>query len=111
MNIIKMKKFSIGSKRPDAKQININLNPKHLKFGVAFFVLALLFHMFVYSPYLKTELISVCGNETQVIIEDNMSTVCDTIIPFNMTKEEIFDYLIREQNKELDYNFEDYLNE
>lgn len=88
-----MKKFSIGSKRENAKQVDITLERKHLVFATVIFTSALLFHMFVYSPYLQTELIIVCFNESQVVIIDNLTDACGATIPSDMTKEEIYEYL------------------
>ena len=88
-----MKKFSIGSKKKDAKQININLNKNHLRFAGVFFIVALLFHMFVYSPYLEYELKMVCSDKETVIIEDNMTSACGIILPYNMTGKQIYNYL------------------
>lgn len=98
-----MKKlFSIGSRKETAKQVDINLNPKHIKFGVVIFILALLFHMFVYSPYLKTEYKIVCTNDEEIVkITDNMDIVCGHVLPKNdMTSEEIYNYMYEKQIQE-----------
>ena len=92
-----MKKFSIGSKKPDAKQININLNPKHLWFGGVIFLIVLLFHTFVYSPYLKTDYKITCFDGTEVEIVDNLQQVCDWKLSVNMSRKEIVNYILVQQ--------------
>lgn len=98
-NIINMKKFSIGSKKENAKQININLERKHLVFAGVIFVFALLFHTFVYSPYLEKGYQVSCFNGTVIDIEDNMSMVCNLEIPEGLAKEEIYVYIEKEENQ------------
>ena len=99
-----MKKLSIGSKRENAKQIDINLERKHLVFAGMFFAFALLFHMFVYSPYLEYEQKIVCLNESEVLIIDNMTKVCDIDIPYNMTTENIVNYITEQQTDLIEVN-------
>jgi len=91
-----MKRLSIGSKRENAKQVDINLKPKHLWLGGVVFVMAILFHMFVYSPYLETKHYVVCQGETEKTeILDNMTQVCGVDVPLGMSVEETQQYIDR----------------
>lgn len=88
------KKFSIGSKKENAKQIDINLKPKHIKFAAVIFIIALLVHMFVWSPYIEKEYKIECSDGNIIKIEDGLTHACGIIIPPNMQAEEIKEYLL-----------------
>lgn len=88
-----VKKLSIGSKKENAKQIDINLNRKHFIFGGVLLVLFVLLHTFIWSPYLVVEQKVLCFNGSEELIVDNMTSVCGVYLPYTMDKEETINWI------------------
>jgi hypothetical protein len=76
---------SIGSKKPNAKTIQINFTKWHLFFGLVFFVVLMVF-LSINNSFLYTYVI--CENGEKQIIQENTSIICDTNIGSYGTIEE-----------------------
>jgi len=94
--------ISIGSKREDAKQIDITIQKKHIYFGLIIGVIGLLVHQFIWSPYLIKQDAVVCLDGNVTILEDNMNYICGQYVGDNLTVKEIKQVI---NNKERNFNF------
>ena len=95
---------SIGSKRPDAKEININFQKKHLVFGLILFVLVIIYYSLIVndSPFLEKHIICPDGSKQMLLY--NNTQICGIDLPYSMKAKEQVKYY----NKF--YTLENYVN-
>ena len=83
-------KFSIGERKKPKKTITINFKPIHLWFGAIVFIVAVLVHSFIWSPYIYTYV--VCPNESKQVIDSDTNNVCGVIVPQDLSDKKKVQY-------------------
>ena len=83
---------SIGSKRPDAKEININFQKKHLVFGLILLLLVIIYYSFIVddSPFLEKYV--TCPNESKQMLLYNNTQICGIPLPYQMDTDKQVEY-------------------
>lgn len=87
---------TIGSKRPDAKEIKVTITKKQMYIFAIFCVGFILF----WSLFINVDKI-VCDNGESYKIEEGLTYACGIFLPDNLTKEEIIEHLEFEKNREV----------
>ena len=96
--------LSVGSKKPDAKVININLKYRHLLLGLIL-ALGLLFFLTDKDTLLTTEV--TCPNDVKEIITKETLFICGELVPLHYTNKEKIQYYnnkINENGRQIQFN-------
>lgn len=102
------KLFSIGSKRENAKVINVEVTKKRIILFGLFVVACVVAANLMYDPNNYV----LCSDGEKVQIQDNMVNLCGVLLPrLNMTEEEIVlwvrtDYFTNNQIYSQEWRFE-----
>lgn len=89
---------TIGSKKPNAKEINVTITKKQM---YIFAIVCLGFVLF-WSLFINVDKV-VCDNGESYKIEEGLTYACGIYLPENLTKEQIIQRLEFEKNREV-YN-------
>lgn len=83
---------SIGSRKPNAKEININFKKKHLVSGLILLVLVIIYYSFILkdSPFMEKYII--CPDESRQVLLYNNTQICGIDLPYNMKPKEQVEY-------------------
>lgn len=82
--------FSIGSKRENAKTINVKVTKFRIFMAIVFFILLIVMVNYMYQPDSYVE----CADGNRTKIKDNLTSLCGVNLPTPyMTEQEIVDWV------------------